>query len=144
MLLESSTILADSDLFVGYLIKTDAHHKTAEQFLQTLDVEHGTLYTTAFVVVETTNLLARRFSHALATQFLAFLEESGLDVLEVTTEDRLAAQSLFCEHKSNHTSLVDCMNVIIAKRHGLTQIGGFDGFYTQFGLHVLHEMSPAP
>ncbi len=137
--MQLETILFDSDAFVGYTVGTDDHHSFMVEYVKKMVNPDVLALTTSGVVFETASLLSRRFHHSYAREFLKFLEASQMHIVELTRDDRLAAQQLFTEQLTAHESLIDCVNVIVARKLGIKEMASFDTFYGRFELKYLRH-----
>ncbi|MCA0456144.1 MAG: PIN domain-containing protein [Chloroflexi bacterium] len=132
-----TTILVDSDAFIGWLIANDAHHTQVKSALEKIDDMAGKLTTTSYVIAETTTLLSRHYSQENACQFLRYIHTSDFPVIEIVEQVRQQAEELFLTQRTEKISLIDCANVIAARRYNIQAILGFDRFYSRFDIPLV-------
>jgi predicted nucleic acid-binding protein len=133
----NEVILIDSDAFIGLLVEKDAHHAYAHEMFERVAKEN--IQISNYVLLETATWLSGRISQALAKTFLSFIRESEFPVLFVDAPLQAETEALFLAQDVKGTSIVDCANVIIARRFGIRRIFSFDGFYKRCGLSLLAE-----
>ena len=132
------SVFVDTSAFYALLVRTDRTHgpvKTA--FTELL---HGgrRLWTTSFVIVETTALLQYRVGLAAARDF----DEYILPVVHVHWVDeplyRQGADRLWREDR-RQLSLVDCVSFEFMAREGIGVALAVDPDFTRAGFEVLPE-----
>ena len=128
---DESTVLVDSDGFIAWLIKPDAHHQRVLSLLNHFDKHAIHMTTTSYVVAETATLLSRRYSQAQARNFVQFIHKTQLPVLEIMGDLRRQAERLFEEQTIEKVSLIDCANVIAIQHFAIPAILSFDRFYSR-------------
>lgn len=119
--------LVDSDAFVGFMSQQDANHQAAAQLFEMAREKQLQLVTTSFVIAETATVLSARAGQALARQFLDFVE--AFPTVHISEELQKEALQSFRQQQNKRTSVVDCANVVVMRRLGVTKIFSFDAFY---------------
>ncbi len=132
-----ATILVDSDAFIGWLIANDAHHTHVKTALETINRGEGKLTTTNYVIAETATFLSRRYSQEYACRFVRYFHTTEFPVVEVADDIRQQSEELFLTPKTEKVSLIDCANVIVARRFEVSAILGYDHFYSRFGIQLV-------
>ncbi len=89
------------------------------------------------MIAETATLLSHRYSQDYACRFVRYLHTTEFPVIEVAGEIRQQSEELFLAQKTEKVSLIDCANVIVARRFEISIILGFDRFYSRFGIRLV-------
>src|SRR3990172_5609153 len=114
----SEQMLVDSDVFVAWLMPDDLLHKEAEKKLSELEKKETPLVMTNWVLAETATVLSYRAGHRVAVEFLENMERMGFEIAWTGEKAFAAAVNLFKRQKKRGTSMVDCINVAVAKERG--------------------------
>jgi predicted nucleic acid-binding protein len=122
-------VLVDSDAWVGLFFEDDPHHATANAAFERLSREQRMLTSTSLVVAETATVLSNRKGQLLACEFLRYIRESKIPLIHIDEKLQLEAIRLFEAQEKRGMSVVDCANVAVMKRFGISAILSFDEFY---------------
>ena len=115
----------------------DAAHAAAVAFYRS----DGTpLLTTSLILVETLSLLTKRRGKALALQVGAgLLASSRLRIVHVDESLQREAWGLFGSSADKDWDLVDCVSFTVMRRHGVSEVFGFDRHFVQAGFRLVPE-----
>ena len=120
---------------------TDANHERALQVFKAVrDDRLATvpLYTSRYVLVETTRLLLHHVDHATAVRALSAVCESALfSILEVdrTTFDRACEQ--FGQYDDQEISLTDHISALLAEDVSADRVYSFDSDFRTLGFGLV-------
>jgi predicted nucleic acid-binding protein len=129
-------VLIDSDAFIAWLRPSDLLHDNARTMFTQLAQQETPVTTTSLVVLETATVLSYREGPGVAKRFLDLVEASHLPVIHIDAELQQATIELFKSRAVRGTSMVDCANIVVARRLGIPQVLSFDHFYRQIGLRT--------
>ena len=131
----NSKILVDSDVFVGWIHTEDSHHKKVQSIFNKIKQAQLSMVTSSWVVAETATVLSHRKGQALARDYLGKIRDLDFPVIHIDEGLQKDATQIFELQEKKGTSMVDCGNVAIAKRFGISRIFSFDKVYfKRFGL----------
>ena len=135
-------ILVDSDAFVGWMLKGDAHYERAGALFAQIKEKRTSVVTTSAVVDETITVLSHRQGQDTARAFLEQVIEQGeFPVLFISEAIRTQALDLFVAQTKKGTSMTDCINAAICARMAIPYIFSFDKAYpTQFNISLLESI----
>ena len=126
-------IFADTSFFYAGLVARDVHHLEVSDLLT--QIAGRTVATTNHIVGECWTLLARRWGHSIATQFLDRLEHSG--VFETHHVSELTEQSALVwlrRHDEREYSFVDATSFAFMRENRITEALAFDGDFSAAGF----------
>jgi predicted nucleic acid-binding protein len=137
-------ILVDSDAFVGWILKGDAHYEQVGTIFTQIKDSHTSIVTTSAVVDETATVLSHRQGQGIARAFLEqVIEQGNFPVIFVSESIRMHALKLFVAQKKKGTSMTDCINVAVCTRMAIPYIFSFDKAYpTCFGIDLVESKVP--
>ncbi len=130
-------VLVDSDALIALISEHDVHHARAQAIFERCRHDPIRLLTTELVIAETTSMLSRRLSYALACQFIHFVRRTGLPVIFLTADLQEQAYTVFLNEQRERTTAVDCANIVVAHHYGIGSLFSFDGIYTRHNLHLV-------
>ncbi len=131
-----NTVFVDSDVFVALFFSGDANAERARRLLQKLTDSETNVITSNMVRMETATVLSHRQGMTAANQFLA--STKLMDAINATDELLEESLQLFSEQQKRGSSVVDCINVSIMRRYGITEIASFDKAYPkQYGVALV-------
>ncbi len=134
----SSGILVDSDVFVGWIHIDDTHHEKARSVFHKIKQARLRMVTSSWVVAETATVLSHRRGQATAREYLKTIRDLEFPVIHVDEGLQEDATQIFEQQEKKGTSMVDCSNVAIIKRFEIPRIFSFDKFYAKkFGIQTL-------
>jgi predicted nucleic acid-binding protein len=125
--MQGEKVLIDSDAFIGLQIRDDAHHQAAIEGFAKLRARGLQPTATTLVIVETTNLLSRRYSLSDAKRFLQAIET--MPAIVIDKELHRKSVLLFQEQTKSKTSFVDMANIVVMRQFEISQIFAFDKVY---------------
>ena len=121
-----SKLIVDSDFLYGLFVIDDPHHHKVIEFLPILNgVE---IIITSLVKYELITLLSRRKNQEFALNALHQINTIGATIYYIEQKDDTAIIKEFMSHQTKKISVVDCANLILAKKLN-TKIASFDRFY---------------
>lgn len=113
----------------------DAAHADAVEFYRTDPIP---LLTTSLILVETVSLLTKRRGKPVAMRVGAqMLASERLKVLHVDEALQRQAWGLFESARDKDWDLVDCVSFTVMRKHGITDVFGFDRHFAQAGFQLL-------
>ncbi|MBZ0285216.1 MAG: PIN domain-containing protein [Anaerolineae bacterium] len=124
--------LVDSDAFVGFFYREDAHHVQARRLFREVRQFRIPIAATNLVIAETATVLSNREGQSTAVAFLDFART--LPVIYITEALEQETFALFRRQTAKRTSIVDCANVVIIQHFAIPSIFSFDRFYTRFHI----------
>lgn len=127
------TIFVDTSALLAVLAENDPHHSSARRTWERILTEQAVLFTTSYVVVETSALVQNR----LGLEAAATLHRDILPVLEVEWVGpelhRAAVVALLAAGRRSQ-SLVDCASFEAMRTRGITTAFAFDRQFTEQGF----------
>lgn len=131
-------ILIDSDAFIGWLLKGDAHYERAGKIFEQLQQRRIAAATTSTVIAETATVLSYRQGRKLARTFLDIINTGDLPVIYITESFYNDGLAIFKEQAQKGTSVIDCINVAVCRHLEITSIFSFDQVYAKrFDLQLV-------
>jgi predicted nucleic acid-binding protein len=127
------TIFVDTSALLAVLAENDPHHSSARRIWARILDEQAVLFTTSYVVVETSALVQNR----LGIEAAATLHRDILPVLEVEwvgPELHRAAVATLLAAGRRSLSLVDCASFEAMRTRGITTAFAFDRHFTEQGF----------
>ncbi|MBI5882199.1 MAG: PIN domain-containing protein [Elusimicrobia bacterium] len=135
-----SVAFVDTSAWYALLDQRDPHHPRAKAFAEAFS---GSLVTSNYVALETTNLILMRKGFSAAMDFLRMTMESRLlEVLHVTPEQHTGTLELFSTLGKQGLSLTDCSSVLLMRETKLSETFCFDEDFASQGFTCLPS-SPA-
>jgi uncharacterized protein len=128
----TSVSIADSSALVSIFVPTDAYHAQALALARKAEDEGTTVITPEVVVVETVNIIGKKFGHQAAVAAAGLLAKSGLFLIVESSELLTDALAKFGQ-ADEKVSLTDCVVMATADKYGTRQILGFDDDFRDFG-----------
>jgi len=128
-------VFADTYYFIALLNPSDSAHQNARQFTTN---QTATLVTTAWVITELANSLAKRESRQGFIKVLQALAANPKTVL-IRHEERLysAGIELYRARRDKNWSLTDCISFVVMKERGIANALTGDHHFAQAGFNVL-------
>jgi len=141
-------ILIDTDVWVGFFVQDDRHHKAATKLLSGIRKRRDQIFITEAIVGETITVLSHKKGQDAARKFLKMARNPDKNnLINVPINGKLYTQALdvFEKHDEKGTSYVDCSNVAVIRSLDLDQVCAFDKVYhSQFGLdNLTYPQQPA-
>jgi uncharacterized protein len=129
-------IFVDTSAFLAIFSVSDQNHLRAELCLREMREERQTLVTNNYVILESIELLQKRFGLDKARGFQSKL----LPLIQIEWNDKnqheAAIQAVFQENRSG-LSLVDCTAFQTMRRLGIETAFTFDGHFREEGFKVI-------
>ena len=128
-------IFVDTSAIYAVLYEPDSNHTTAVGIFARLINSGDGLFTTNYVVLETTALLQRRLGMAAVR---AFTEEMLplMDVVWVSERDHHVATAAILAANRRDLSLVDCSSFEVMRAHGIRTAFCFDTHFREQGFQI--------
>ncbi len=131
-------VFLDTSFAVALTVESDRHHEQALALADETVRARATLVTTAAVVLEIGNSLARARYRASAVTLLASLHRDPRVEIESLTDELLAeASMLYRGRRDKEWGLTDCVSFVVMERRGLTDVLTADDHFRQAGFHPL-------
>jgi predicted nucleic acid-binding protein len=128
-------VFADTSGLFALLVQNDTKHANAKENFAYFARQNARLYTSSFVLVETTALLERRVGLESVHDFNLIILPL-LEVIWVNAEwYAKAIQRLFVQRKKE-LSLVDCLSFEIMESHKISLVFAFDEHFGQEGFKI--------
>ena len=128
-------VFVDTSGIFALLVKNDSKHSKAKESFNRFAQNKALLYSSSFVMVETTALLHRR----IGLDAVRDLNTKILPLLEIIWTDKewyaKAIQRLFLQSHKN-ISLVDCLSFEIMESLGISLAFSFDKQFEEMGFLV--------
>lgn len=131
-------IFIDTSAFLAVLNANDHFHHPAKQAWGVILAGDSSLYTSNYVLLETTALLQHRFG----LEALRLLQSEILPVIETTWVDaaiHARSTSALLAANRRQLSLVDCTSFEILRQMGLEAVFSFDPHFRQQGFTVIPD-----
>jgi len=128
--IEPTPLFVDTGPFYARFDDDDAHHEIAADIFQ--DIRNGTLlyrpvYTSRYILAETTRLLVQRVGHDAATTALTAIRESDVFTVLDVDEDRFdQACDQFEQYDDQTITLVDHLSGVLAESRETSHVFTFD------------------
>lgn len=131
-------ILVDTDVWVGFILENDPHHRQASALLEQIRARNDQIVITSAIIGEAATVLSYKAGQDIARKFLTIaLDPTQNDLLLVFVKNKFFQEtmSLFGRQAKKGTSYVDCCNVTIMRAFEFDHICAFDKVYHRiFGL----------
>jgi predicted nucleic acid-binding protein len=124
----TSKIIIDTDFLYGLFLSTDPHHERATEIMSR--IYEQSFIVTSLVKYELITLLSRRENQQRALIILDQLMDISFEEYFVEQKDDAVIMKEFMSHNSKKISIVDCANLVIAKKLN-AKIASFDKFYPE-------------
>jgi len=131
-----------SALYARFVTNDDNHDEATAVFEGIRDGEltYRPLYTTRYVLNETTRLLLYRVGHEQATTALEAVNNSAIFVvLSATDTEYEKACNRFAEYDDQDISLVDHLTAVMAEQRKVERIFSFDSDFRILGFELLPD-----
>lgn len=130
-----NAVFADTFYYLALLNENDSAHRPASQLARSLG---GRLITTAWVLTEVADGLARRSTRSLFVQFHSLLHlDSRTTIVPATSEWFDRGVSLYTDRMDKDWSLTDCISFVVMRQLGITEALTADRHFEQAGFSVL-------
>jgi predicted nucleic acid-binding protein len=128
-------VFADTAFWVALIVKQDQHHVRAQQW--SLQIS-GRIVTTAAVLLETANTLARPAWRSSCVALINHLEQrSDIRVVSLAQELWRRGWDLFCDRPDKSWSLTDCLSFLIMQDENLHDALTTDDHFRQAGFRAI-------
>ena len=126
------TVFTDTSAWYALISTQDAHHAKARRFLESYT---GTLLTSNYVAVETTNLIRDRLGTKQALGFLDVLKKTTLvELAFLTPQQHERSVELFAQYAEAGFSFTDCSSLLVIHDHRLELAFCFDADFSRLGV----------
>jgi len=134
-------VFADTAYWIALVVKQDAYHQRAMAWSPRIT---GRITTTALVLLETANALARPAWRASAVALIEHLRQRA-DVLISPPEPELWERGwdLYRNRPDKGWSLTDCISFLVMQKTGLTDALTTDEHFRQAGSRAVLLEDPA-
>jgi predicted nucleic acid-binding protein len=131
-------IFIDTAAFLAVLNANDQFHQSAKHIWDEILSSDSSLFSSNYVILETTALLQHRFG----IEALRLFESDILAVVEIVWVDetihKQGMSALLAANRRN-LSLVDCTSFEIMRQVGLDEVFTFDPHFREQGYKVIPE-----
>lgn len=127
------SVFADTSGYFAALYSGDPHHAEARACFLRAEDEGWAVYTTNYVVVESTALVQARLGWEMVREFHEVYGRLSRPQF-VDPALHAAAAARHKEAVRRHLSLVDCVSLEWMERHGVRQAIAFDRHFTELGI----------
>ena len=128
-------VFADTFFFLALINQNDAAHHSAVAYSSTHD---DALITTAWVLTEVANGLARSSQRAVFPRLLAKLRSSpASEIIPPSAELMDRGVALYADRADKHWSLTDCISFIVMEDRGIRDALTGDHHFRQGGFNAL-------
>jgi predicted nucleic acid-binding protein len=136
-------IFIDTSYYYGLINEQDKYHSRAKQLFKSILSKYGQVFTSPYILAETSTLIAvRNPSHA--TEFLekiqvyfignkkiAKLLNSNEEIVNLSWE-MMKNINRNAKTPKDIVSFVDCMNIVLCKKHQVDYIASFDHHFDPY------------
>ncbi|MBM3859043.1 MAG: type II toxin-antitoxin system VapC family toxin [Verrucomicrobia bacterium] len=130
-----SRVFADTSYYLALLNSRDEFHSIACQQTGALN---GRIVTTAWVITELGNFMAKGANRRLFLALLAALrDDDRVTIVPPTTELLEDALALYARRADKDWSVTDCVSFVVMEEHGLKEALTADHHFAQAGFHTL-------
>jgi predicted nucleic acid-binding protein len=130
-----SRVFADTSYYLALVNSRDELHSIACQQTAALT---GPIVTTAWVVTELGNFLAKGANRRLFLELLAALrDDDRVTIVPPTPELLEDALALYAGRADKDWSVTDCISFVVMEQHGLNEALTADHHFAQAGFQVL-------
>ena len=126
--------ILDTDFIIALYFPLESTHKRAVVLAEKYLTNQESILTDP-VLFELATVISRKYSQTQAIQALETLKKAPNGTLALSKEDVTNTWKLFGQQKKRGTSVVDCSNIVIARKLKCNIIS-FDAFYKDFNLLV--------
>lgn len=134
-------IFVDAGAWIAYLNRRDSYHDAAVAIYAGLRLLDARLLTTDYVIDETVTRLRYDTHHALAVQFLDFIDDiltkEELELVRISPEIFRDAERLFRQRSTVLLSFTDCTSFVVCRNEEITTAFGFDRHFQGEGVNLL-------
>jgi predicted nucleic acid-binding protein len=128
-------IFVDTSAWYALLDKSDAHHRAAMKFKDSLACP---LMTSNYVADETITLAKNRLGYKVAVRIgQKMWGESIANLIRVTPQDERKAWKIFVKYYDKTFSFTDCTSFALMERVGMTEVFAFDEHFKQYGNFIV-------
>ena len=131
-------IFVDTAAFLAVLNANDQFHRSARQIWDEILSSDSPLFSSNYVILETTALLQHRFG----IEALRLFESDILPVIEIACVDEAIhkqGMSALLAANRRSLSLADCTSFEIMRQIGLDEVFTFDPHFREQGFKVIPE-----
>ena len=129
------TVFADTSYYLALVNSRDEYYAAAHKYTKSFD---GGFVTTAWVIAELANSLARAANRSL---FLSLLQDLRKDrrvtIVPPTTRLFDRGLDLYARRSDKDWSLTDCISFLVMERTGLNDALSCDRHFEQAGFKIL-------
>lgn len=133
-------VFVDTSGLFAFLVRSDSMHSTARSNFTYLSQKKAILYTSSFVLVETTALLQRR----IGLDAIRDLHTKILPLIEIFWVNREfyanSIQRLLLQGQQD-LSLVDCLSFELMEAYEINVAFGFDKHFTENGFMLVNSIT---
>lgn len=130
-----SAVFADTSYYIALLHIGDEYHAQARSYTEGFD---GRMVTTAWIITETGNALAKGANRRSFVTLLADLEnDDRVQIVAPTQSLFQKGLDLYRSRMDKDWSLTDCTSFVVMQETGLTQALTADRHFEQAGFSVL-------
>ncbi len=132
---------ADTVFWLALVIRQDEHHGRAQAWASRIT---GTITTTAAVLLETANALARPSWRSHAVKLIDHIKQRD-DVVVVDLDKGLLerAWGLYCDRLDKGWSWTDCISFVVMQDRGLQEALTTDRHFEQAGFRAVLLEDPS-
>lgn len=131
-------IFIDSDAYIALYVETDASHEKAILKLEKLKKMNEKAMTSFDVISEVSTKLSYFMTKELAMLFVNDIVFSSDIMIDYVSKDKIGGvMDVFEKQKSKRVSITDCVNMYLAKEHGIKHFFSFDKHYKKNGFELI-------
>lgn len=131
-------VFVDTGAWIGIAVARDQVHEAAAAYARHLAAGNAPLLTTNYVLAEAYTRIRYDDGHAKALAFDALIQEMTrrrqLSIGWVTPAVHEEALVLFRRYADHEFSIVDCASFVVARRHKVREVFGFDSDFAAMGF----------
>ena len=135
MIAKAQQVFADTAFWIALAVKQDQHHDRAERWAAKL---FGTMTTTAAIILETANALARPAWRLHGVALLDHVQQrSNIEVIAFSADLWKRGWDMYKNRMDKAWSLTDCISFLVMQERGLTDALTADEHFRQAGFRAL-------
>jgi predicted nucleic acid-binding protein len=140
MIATTDAVFADTSFYVALASPADENHRSALALSQGTHAERRRMVTTAAVLVEIGNTLARQRLRPFAVTILESIQrDEQVEVIPLSDGLYVDALRLFADRRDKEWGLTDCISFVVMEERGIREALTADRHFRQAGFRPLLE-----
>lgn len=128
-------IFVDTAAWLALNDRSDQFHSLAVEKFASIRVGRISLVTSDYILDESITIIRSRVSHRAAVAFgQSILGSTVVDLMPITSDDRLVAWEIFRKYDDKEFSFTDCASFAVMRKLRLKTAFTFDSHFSQMGF----------